>query len=58
MELKADAKDDITAMQIGMDFFENFYPATYVTEYLILKILDSTARSGLPYSKQNHLCYA
>ncbi|WP_352310035.1 polymorphic toxin type 44 domain-containing protein [Psychrobacter sp. W2-37-MNA-CIBAN-0211] len=57
MELKADTKDDITAMQIGIDLFENFYPATYVTEYLILKILDSTADSNLPYSKQAHVCY-
>ena len=57
MELKADTKDDITAMQIGIDLFENFYPATYVTEYLILKILDSTADSDLPYSKQTHVCY-
>ncbi|MGE6796812.1 polymorphic toxin type 44 domain-containing protein [Psychrobacter okhotskensis] len=57
MELKADTEDDITAMQIGIDLFENFYPATYVTEYLILNILDSTARSNLPFSKQTHLCY-
>ncbi len=57
MELKADTKDDIIAMQIGIDLFENFYPATYVTEYLILKILDSTPSSDLPYSKQIHVCY-
>lgn len=57
MEFKADTKDDITAMKIGIDLFENFYPATYLTEYLILKILDSTADSDLPYSKQFHVCY-
>lgn len=47
----------ITAMQIGIDLFERYYPATYVTEYLILKILDSTPKSDLPFSKQNHVCY-
>lgn len=57
MELKADTKDDITAMKKGIDLFERFYPATYLTEYLIFNILDSTPPSDLPYSKQIHVCF-
>ncbi|MGO2121547.1 MULTISPECIES: polymorphic toxin type 44 domain-containing protein [unclassified Psychrobacter] len=57
MELKADTKDDVTAMQIGIDLFESFYPATYLTAYSILEALDSAADSSLPYSKQTHICY-
>lgn len=44
-------------MKIGIDLFEKFYPATYLTIYSILQALDSIPDSDLPYSKKTHVCY-